>query len=261
MIVRERRDRIVTALRADGAASVSELADHLNVSPSTIRRDLDLLDRNGELQRTYGGAVLLPRERVVEAGEATRFEGDFAHDQTVDFETKQAMAVSAAGLVKDNDVVLLDIGTTTPLIARELRGRAVTVVTSNLAVLDELRDDPAVRLILLGGVLRRNYRSLVGSLVQLALSQIDADVLFLSCTGVRPSGHVVDDMAVEAPIKQLMIEASDKIVLLASHKKFPGAGPLRLCSISSVDVVVTTPGADQQALDICTQAGGQVIFA
>jgi DeoR/GlpR family transcriptional regulator of sugar metabolism len=261
MIVRERRNRIVTALRTAGAASVSELAASLRVSESTIRRDLDLLDRDGELRRTYGGAVVLPREVVSEEVGVRRFEGDFAADRAADHETKQSMAVQAARLVTDGDIVILDIGTTTPLIARALKGRPVTVVTSNLAVLDELREDPAVRVILLGGVLRRNYQTLVGSLVQLALKEIDADILFLSCTGLRPSGHVVDDMAVEAPIKQLMIDASDRIVLLASAKKFPGTGPLRLCSVRSVDVVITTTGANEETLNLCREAGGEVIYA
>ncbi len=261
MILRERQDKIVSALRSGGAASVSELAGRLQVSESTIRRDLDLLDRNGELRRTYGGAVVLPRELAAETGDATRFETSFADGQIDDLDNKLAMAAKAAELVADDDVVILDIGTTTSLIARQLRGRPVTVVTSSLAVLDELRDDPSVRLVLLGGVLRRNYRSFVGSLAQSALSQIDADLLFLSCTGVRSSGHIVDDMAVEAPIKQMMIDASEKTVLMASARKFPGAGPLRLCSIESVDVVVTTAGANEQTLDLCRDAGGTVIFA
>lgn len=71
------------------------------------------------------------------------------------------MAVLAAALVADGTVVLLDIGITTALIARQLRGRPVTVITSSLAVLDELRDDSSVRLVMLGGVLRRNYRTFV----------------------------------------------------------------------------------------------------
>ncbi|HVV19233.1 MAG TPA: DeoR/GlpR family DNA-binding transcription regulator, partial [Pseudonocardiaceae bacterium] len=146
-----------------------------------------------------------------------------------------------------------------PLIARHLRGRPVTVITSNVAVLDELRDDDTVRLVLLGGVLRRNYRSLVGSLTATALRQVSADLLFLSCTGVRPNGHVVDDMAVEAPLKQAMVEAADKVVLVASDAKFPGTGSLRLCTLSDVDILVTTAGADPATVDLCRQAGGKVM--
>lgn len=227
------------------------LAERLRVSESTIRRDLKLLDRDGELVRTYGGAALTPRGTATEAP----FDVSAAHDRA----TKLAMAEQAATLVPDDSVIVLDIGTTTPLIARCLRGRPVTVITSNIAVLDELRDDETARLVLLGGVLRRNYRSLVGSLTETALRQVSADLLFLSCTGVRANGHVVDDMAVEAPIKQAMIEATDKVVLVASEAKFPGTGSLRLCSLSDVDILVTTRGADPATVELCRQAGGRVL--
>jgi DeoR/GlpR family transcriptional regulator of sugar metabolism len=245
-----RQARIVETIRATGVASVRVLAERLSVSESTIRRDLNLLDRNGELIRTYGGAAMTPR------APEEPFDVHAPHDSAM----KHAMAEHAATLVPDDSVVLLDIGTTTPLIARQLRGRPVTVITSNVAVLDELRDDDAVRLVLLGGVLRRNYRSLVGSLTQTALRQVSADLLFLSCTGVRANGHVVDDMAVEAPIKQAMIEAADRVVLVASEAKFPGSGSFRLCSLSDVDTLVTTAGADPATVDPYRHAGGKVML-
>lgn len=257
MIVRERRDRIVTALRANGAASVRELADELDVSEATIRRDLLLLDRNGELTRTWGGAVLQPGATVGEDGQEAEPEGPFA--QFDDVENKQNIAKAAAALVEDGSVVILDIGTVTRLIARRLRGRDVTVITSSIAVFDELRDDETVRLVLLGGVVRRNYRSLVGSLAEQALHQVSADIVFLSCTGVRPTGHVVDNMAVEAPIKQSMIAAADSLVLLASGAKFPGNGALRLCELADVDVLITTADAPADTVELCRQAGGEVV--
>jgi len=174
---------------------------------------------------------------------------------------RQAIAARAAELVPDDSVILLDIGTTTPLIARRLVGRPVTVITNNLGVLDELRDDDTVRLVLLGGVLRRNYQTLVGSLAQTSLRDISADLFFLSCTGVRPNGHVVDDMAVEAPIKQAMIEAAGQVILLAPHTKFPGTGILRVCDLAEVDVLVTTAEAPSATTQLCTDAGGKVVIA
>ncbi|MFJ8894587.1 DeoR/GlpR family DNA-binding transcription regulator [Leifsonia sp. NPDC102414] len=257
MLLRERQDSILSALRADGAASVRDLARSLQVSESTIRRDLEILDGNGELTRTYGGAVLRPRS-TVEDGEPGD-EGAYAPE--ADLHLKTAIADAAAAMVRDGQVILLDIGTTTPLIARRLKGRDITVITSSIAVFDELRDDNAVRLVLLGGVVRRNYRSLVGSLAELALSQVSADILFLSCTGVRANGHVVDNMAVEAPIKQGMIASSDRVVLLASEAKFPGSGALRLCSVADVDVLITTENAPEETLELCRHAGGEVIVA
>jgi DeoR/GlpR family transcriptional regulator of sugar metabolism len=255
VLLRERQNRIIGALQTGGAASVRELAAALDVSESTIRRDLELLDRNGELTRTYGGAVLRPRATVETDGQSE--EGPY--DDTADAEHKTRVARAAADLVQDGSVVILDIGTTTPKLAGMLRGRDITVVTSNLAVFDVLRDDDAVRVVLLGGVVRRNYHTLVGSLAQSALSQISADVVFLSCTGVRANGHVVDNMAVEAPIKQAMIAASSRVVLLATEAKFPGTGALRLCSLADVDVLVTTAGAPEETVALCRNAGREVI--
>ncbi|MGL3200286.1 MULTISPECIES: DeoR family transcriptional regulator [Curtobacterium] len=268
MILRERQNRIIEALRADGAASVQELALALRVSAATIRRDLEMLDRNGELVRTWGGAVVAPGEttRELPRGPHGAASGD-EDDEVVeapfeaagDYDLKHRMAVAAAAMVQDGQVVILDIGTTTPLVAELLRGRDITVITTNLAVFDVLRDDDAVRLVLLGGVVRRNYRTLVGSLAEAALEQVSADVLFLSCTGVRANGHVVDNMAVEAPIKQSMIAAAERVVLLASEAKFPGTGALRLCSLTDVDTLITTTGAPDDTLAHSRNAGGEVI--
>ena len=217
-----------------------------------------MLDRDGELIRTYGGAALSLRASAEAAAEKSDDEEPFDVSASHDRAMKEAMAARAAELVTDESVVVLDIGTSTAMIARRLRGRPVTVITSNVAVLDELRDDDTVRLVMLGGVLRRNYQSMVGSLTERALRQVSADLLFLSCTGVRGSGHVVDNMAVEAPIKQAMIEVADSVVLVAPETKFPGTGTLRLCSLSDIDVLVTTAGADPRTLQLCRQAGGKV---
>lgn len=261
MISNARRSRILDTLTQDGTASVRELAARLEVSESTIRRDLHTLDRNGELVRTYGGAVVPPRATTTTPGDPQLLELPWSVDNEMETALKEAIGVQAAALVKDEQVVLLDIGTTTPFVARGLRGRPVTVITSNVGVFDVLRDDDTVRLVMLGGVLRRNYQSLVGSLTQTALEQISADIVFLSCTGVRENGAVVDNMAVEAPIKQKMIEVSDRSVLLASALKFPGTGSLRLCSLADIDVLITTEGANPVTTQLCRDAGGKVVIA
>lgn len=254
MLPDERHRQIVEALRG-GGRTVRDLAGSLQVSEATIRRDLERLDRNGDLVRTYGGAVLASGPRT-DNGEA---EPPFGMGPFAD--QRRAVAAAAAELVEDGSVVLLDIGSITAQVAHLLRGRPVTVVTSSLAVLDELRDDPQVRLVLLGGILRRNYRTLVGSLTEAAMRQVSADLLLLSCTGVRPGGVVVDDMQVEAPIKLGLIEAADRVALLAPEMKFPGTGAQRLTTLADVDVVVTTAGAPAETLDLCRNAGGEVIVA
>jgi DeoR/GlpR family transcriptional regulator of sugar metabolism len=251
VLQRERDDQILRALRARGTASAAELAGQLGVSTATIRRDLQRLDRNGELTRVYGGAVL----------DGNTIEPPFDALSDADGAAKDAVAARACEMIQDEEVVLLDIGTTTLRLARLLHDRAITVITNNTAVFDELRDDTRVQLVLLGGMLRRNYKSLVGSLTEDALRQISVDRLFLSCTGVRRNGYVVDNMQVEAPSKRAMVASAQSVVLMAPALKFPGSGSLRICSFAELDTVITTDGADAQTLTACREAGGEVLLA
>lgn len=238
-------------VRDSGATSVRDLASQLGVSPSTIRRDLEVLDRDGTLRRVRGGALA-----TVDADTDRPFSEVAAADE----QDKEAVAARAAELVGDGDVVLLDIGTTTMRLARRLRGRRITVVTSSLAVLDVLRSDPAVELLLLGGMVRRPYHSLVGVLTEAALAQVVADRVFLGASGVRPDGQLVDTTLAEVPLKRAMIAAAGQVVLLADRHKFPGTGALRVCGPEDVDVLVTNEGADEATLRACAAAGVEVLL-
>jgi DeoR/GlpR family transcriptional regulator of sugar metabolism len=258
MLARQRDQRILRRLRESGSVSAQALATMLQVSPATIRRDLDRLQREGALERVYGGAFLVEKGRAPAGDEA--IESPFDEVMARDAAAKDRVGAAAAGLVADGQVVLLDIGTTTMRIARALRGRRVTVVTASLAVLDVLRDDPAADLVLLGGALRRNFQSLVGALTLDALASLRADLLFLSCTGVQPDGMVVDDITTEASVKRALLAAARSTVLVAPAAKFPGTGSLRICQLRDVGTVVTSEGADPDVLAEYRVAGGRVIL-
>ncbi|TDD00015.1 DeoR/GlpR transcriptional regulator [Nonomuraea deserti] len=251
MLQRLRHAEIMRRVRLSGATSVRDLASQLGVSPSTIRRDLEVLDRDGTLRRVRGGAL---------AGADADDDRPFAEVAAVDEQDKEAVAVRAAQLVADGEVLLLDIGTTTMRLARRLRGRRVTVVTSSLAVLDALRSDSAVELLLLGGMVRRTYHSLVGVLTEAALSQVVADRVFLGASGVRPDGQLVDTTLAEVPLKRAMIAAAEQVVLLVDRHKFPGTGALRVCGPEDIDLIVTNEGADETTLRACAAAGSQVLL-
>jgi DeoR/GlpR family transcriptional regulator of sugar metabolism len=248
-----REAEIVRVLRAGGPASVEDLARTLSVSASTVRRDLARLDARGTLQRVRGGAAIaaedadrdLPFERVVE------------HDVA----DKRAVGARAAAMVRDGEVVLLDIGTTVVQLARELVGRPVTVITSSLAVLDVLRADPTVELIMLGGVLRPAYLSLVGLLTETALGQVRADVAFLGTSGVRTGGEVLDSTRVEVQVKRSMIAAADRCVLLADRHKFPGSGGLKVCDLHDLSGLVTNEPLPGAMAATCREAGIEVVYA
>jgi DeoR/GlpR family transcriptional regulator of sugar metabolism len=244
VLPKQRQDQIVRALRADGAGGVKVLAAKLGVSEATIRRDLEQLHAEGRLTRVYGGAL------AVDGGDEP-----FAEVNAVHVAEKDRIARRAA------ESVLLDIGTTALRVAQHLRGRSVTVVTSNLAVLEELQNDEQIELILLGGFVRRSYRSLVGYLTEESLRQIHVDWLFLGTSGVRPDGRVMDSTMIEVPVKRAMIKAADRVVLLADGTKFPGHGVARVCEPGELTMVVTDPGADEETRSQLVEAGVHVVLA
>ncbi|TWP49069.1 DeoR/GlpR transcriptional regulator [Lentzea tibetensis] len=251
MLPQSRRDLILRTLRADGPSEVRALADKLGVSQATIRRDLEHLDTEGRLTRVYGGAMVVDDDH----------DDPWADVAAERVEDKDAVARACADMIKDGETVLLDIGTTAHRLARLLHGRALTVITSNLAVFDELRDDENVELVLLGGVVRRAYHSLVGYLTEDNLRQVHANRLFLGTSGVRGDGAVMDTTVVEVPVKRAMIKAADQVVLMADGGKFPGVGMARVCGPEILNVVVTTASADPATRRAFTDAGVEVVEA
>ncbi|MGH3360788.1 MAG: DeoR/GlpR family DNA-binding transcription regulator [Nocardioidaceae bacterium] len=250
VLAQQRYELILERLHADGPVEVGTLAHQLHVSEATIRRDLRRLEDRRLVTRLHGGASL-----------PTAQEPPFAHVATSHVPDKDAVATEAAGLVGDGDVLLLDIGTTTHRLASALKGRSVTVITSSLAVYEELATDASVELILLGGVVRRNYRSMVGFLTEQALRQVHAGTLFLGTSGIRPDGTVLDTTVVEVPVKQAMLSAADRVVLLADGSKFPGGGLARVCGAADIDDLVSTDDADHATLTTFTDAGATVHLA
>ncbi|MER6088081.1 DeoR/GlpR family DNA-binding transcription regulator [Streptomyces bluensis] len=249
MLAERRHQLILRALRSGGPAAVTDLSEELGVSPATIRRDLVKLEEEGLLTRVHGGAV-------VEEGDQP-----FAEVAEMRVPEKDAIAAKAASLVRDGESVLLDIGTTAYRLARHLHGRRLTVITSNLVVYEELADDEGIELVLLGGMLRREYRSLVGFLTEDNLRQLHADWLFLGTSGVRPGGQVMDTTVVEVPVKRAMIRAGERVVLLADRAKFPGTGMARVCGPEELDMVVTNAPVDPVTRSSLEEAGVEVVPA
>lgn len=244
----QRRQDILRAVRA-GSSHVSELAESFGVSEMTVRRDLHALARDGKLERVRGGALNATSERPFEEVAVERFD------------SKDRIGAAAAALVEDGQTVMMDIGTTTLQAAHHLHGSDITVVTTSLAIYDELLPDPAIDLLLPGGYVRRIYRSLVGVVAEDALRQLRADVLFLGTSFVDAELGVWDTTMVEVPIKRAMIGAADRVVLLADAAKFSMSGLVRVCEAGAIDHIVTDgpiPAACGPALE---ESGIEVTYA
>ena len=260
MLADTRHARILTRVGELGEASVQDLSEWLGVSQATIRRDLNALGDEGRINRVRGGGRAIGAGTAADSGpDEERDERPFQEVARAAHPSKLLVARRAADLVSDGDIVLLDIGTTTALIARHLRGRRVTVVTASLAVLDELRDDPTVELVLLGGTLRRSYHSLVGPITEAGLHRLRAAIAFIGTSGIAPDGTVLDTTIVEVPVKRAIIESAARTVLVADETKFPGTGLLPVCGPEAIDTLIATEGSDPATLRALTELGIEVI--
>lgn len=248
MLPAQRRQKILHAVRS-GTAHVSDLAESFGVSEMTVRRDLRALETAGKLERVHGGAINATDERPFEEIAVERFTG------------KDRIGAAAAALVEDGQTIMIDIGTTTLQLARHLRGRRLTVVTTSLAVYEELVPDDDIQLVLPGGLVRRNYRSMVGVIAEDSLRQLKADVAFLGTSGVDADMGVWDTTMIEVPIKRAMIASANSVVLLADAEKFAMGAVVRVCGPAEIDHIVTDAPVPTAHAASITEAGIEVTVA
>jgi len=252
----ERRQKILEHLRADRFADVGALAQSLSVSEVTIRSDLKTLEREGRIVRRYGGAILADEPR--DGAPAGSFQERYLQHR----ERKQRIARCAAELVRDNDSLLLDASTTVFTLAEQLgERRNLTVFTNGIDVGLRLAANPANKVILVGGLLRADSRSLGAHFGAELLGGVRVRLAFLSCTGWSADLDATEDDLFEGQIKALMVQAAEQVVILADSSKFERRGlasfvPIRRISriLSDDELDETTRlliGASGAALTLC----------
>lgn len=240
-IIAHRHARIINLINARGILSVDELARAVDTSLMTIRRDLTLLDAKGLLRRTRGGAVAVTVSRDLPLQRRERLE----------LQAKAAIGRAAAALVQPGETVLLDAGTTVFAMVRSLRAlRDLTVITNSLQVLAVPWDGPGVRVVALGGVVRRASNSLAGSLAERTLDDIRVDRAFLGTIGITPNWEASNsDLELAAFQRRILLVARESY-LLADHTKCGRTGlaivaPLKAFSAVITDSKISAPVRDQ----------------
>jgi len=247
MLNEERRRSILDMLHRDGRVLVTDLAGHFRTSQITIRKDLEVLDSQGLIERTHGGALPLRAGALVDP---TLREKERLHRKE-----KLRIAQAAAKLVEPGQSVLLDSGTTTTAIARALKDVAnLTVITNATNIAAELAGTN-IDVILTGGTLRKNSFSLVGPIAEHALRQLSADILFLGVDGFDTAAGLFTPNILEAQVNRIMVEISAKKVAVCDSSKF---GRRSLCNImpsSAVDQVITDNNIGKRELQALRESG------
>lgn len=237
----DRRGKILNQLELEGKVRVHALAEQLEVSAETIRRDLDRLEKEGQLRKVYGGAV---------KSRSGHIEPSFTSRSQTCAEEKAAIGKLAASLVKEGETLLLDNGTTTIEVMRYLKDRSdVTVITHSLPVLNLAMEIFQGKIIYIGGDMDRTKQAATGPLTEMLLEQFKVNKAFISVGGISLTDGITDYNLDEAYISRKMLERSEEGIVLADHTKLGVTTFSKLAKLEDISMVITDPGCSQEWVD------------
>jgi DeoR/GlpR family transcriptional regulator of sugar metabolism len=251
MLTEERRQVILDRLQRDGKVVAAELSASLEVSPDTVRRDLRELADAKLLRRVHGGA--LPAA-VGARPYAARLE------QAP--EAKAAIARATGRLFRPGQVILLDSGTTTLEVARQLPPELeATVITNSPPIAVALADHPSVDVTVVGGMLAKDAHALVGAVTVEALRSVRADILVLGVCSLHPEIGITTTELEESYVKRAMIANAAEVVAVSAADKLGSAAPYVIAPLEELTYVVTEDGASPEQLAGFRAAGVEVVLA
>ena len=253
LIPEQRRDVIVEHLRRERVLSYHQLADLLDVSHMTVRRDVAALEAQGRVTGTPGGAKTVSRL----VSEPSR-----AEKEAVEVEEKRAIARRAAGLVRDDMTVYLDAGTTVQAMRPDLQHVAgLTVVTNDLATVRAFLDHPTADIICIGGRVEKSNSSTMGRLTRMALEELSLDIAFISSSSWDLGHGVTTPTEAKIDAKRAAVAVSEVSVLVADSSKYGRFGKHRVLRLDELDSVITDDALPDADADALREAGMDVVRA
>ncbi len=248
-----RQNQICELVARQGECSIDELVERFGVSGMTIRRDLQALAEQGKVIRTHGGAAMA--ERV-------SFEFEFLTRVKENQAAKEAIATAAAAQVKDGESVMLDSGTTTLALAKQLRGKqGLTVVTTSLPIAAQLQYDRQIEVLLLGGYVRASSPDLAGALTEANLETLRADVAFIGAGGIDRRGALYQDSPEVARMLTKMAASAGRVFVVADSSKLGKTALWRFGRLQDWAALITDAAVDRSLLASLRKAGSRVIKA
>lgn len=249
----QRRQLIQEYLTTHKIASVTDLSGIAGASEATVRRDLEWLENDGFLERTYGGAILNQRYNL---------ESDYKQRAGNFPEEKRKIGVLAASFIEDGDVVFINSGTTTAEILRHIRKDArITVVTNNTIAAFQL-EEAGYEILLLGGSLNTKVNAVTGSFAIENLSKIYADKCFIGVDGISLKFGCTVPTSQEAEIVRLMIARTrGSVAVVTDHSKWGVVSNYEVAKVNQIHRLITDDGIDSGALDALKSQSIDVLVA
>jgi len=226
----KRQDAILRMVKSRGACSIVELAEMLEVSDETIRRNIRPLIEKNLLDKVHGGVVL---------PENADHEQPFMRRMMSNAAAKETIAELTAGLIADGDSLMMDTGSTTAITARFLRGhKALTVVTNCTEIARILATQPENRVYMAGGELRLDDPAIFGTSAITFVRQFNVKYAILSIAAISLQGEFMDHHMVQAEFSRAIIGQAQKTIVVADHTKFNTRTFVKVCSLQDVDILV-----------------------
>lgn len=247
-----RQADIVELARVEGRVGVDNLAERFNVTPQTIRKDLNDLCERGVLQRFHGGAMLGSGTANV-AYEARR---------KLATEEKRRIGAKASALIPDGASLLINIGTTTEQVAVALRGKqGLLAITNNIHVINILQGCEQIEVIVAGGVVRHADGGIIGEAAVDFIRQFKVDYAVIGTSAIDEDGTLLDFDYREVTVARAIMECARKSILVADSMKFERTAPVRIGHISQIDYFVTDAQPPARLAEICRDQGVQIEIA
>ncbi len=253
MLANQRRQKIFELLKEDGSAKVNRLSRIFKVTEVTIRQDLEKLEQEGLIIREHGGAFLKNMQDNVRS---------FTPLNTDNMEKKTAIGRKAASLIENGDTIILDSGSTTTEIAKQILGKkGLTVITNALNIALLLGADPGIEVMVTGGEFKPPTLSLTGQKAADFLENIHVDKLFLATAGISLRSGLTYPSISDITVKKAMIDAADVTYLVADSTKIGKNSLASLGALSLIDYLITDQDIDPKHLELFTENQVEVILA
>ncbi len=252
IMIPDRWEEIIQLVEEQGSATVEQIAQGLDISPATVRRDLARIHQRGLIKRTRGGA---------EPSSRTRIKPTLAESRKTNPVEKELIGRVAAELIEPGDIVMIDGGFTTYQVALNIAAKDVTVVTNSLDVTQALAGREDIRLIVIGGELSAESGSTVGPAAEHQILPLVADKAILGTDAISPEDGISSPNSQIAGAKKAMIQCSRELIVVADYSKLGRSALYRVASADSITTLVTDDRADQGILDVFRASGVEVIVA
>lgn len=231
-------------IRENGSVQVDELASHLQVTPQTIRRDLNHLGQLELVNRVHGGAVL--KDAAENLGYGAR--------KTLMAAEKTAIATLAAGIIPDNSSMFINLGTTVERVAEFLVDRnSILVITNNINVASTLWPFRSIEVMIAGGTIRHSDGGIVGSNTEEFIDKFKPDYAIIGCSAIDQTGEFFDYDLREVRVTQAIIRQARTVILTTDSMKLERSAPVKVGTLADLDILVTDSGISGEFVEVCRQ--------